>query len=89
MAGIVVTGAASGIGRACAEALIADGRNVALWDVSPDVTAAADALGAPSAVVDVCNHDQIVAATRPPSQASRHMPSTPRTRPASGTCPQS
>ena len=69
MAGIVVTGAASGIGRACAEALIADGRNVALWDVSPEVTAAADALGAPSAVVDVCDHDQITAATEQAARA--------------------
>jgi NAD(P)-dependent dehydrogenase (short-subunit alcohol dehydrogenase family) len=69
MAGIVVTGAASGIGRACAEALIADGRKVALWDVSPDVTAAADALGAPSAVVDVCDHDQIAAATEQAAHA--------------------
>jgi NAD(P)-dependent dehydrogenase (short-subunit alcohol dehydrogenase family) len=69
MAGIVVTGAASGIGRACAEALIADGRNVTLWDVSPDVTAAADALGAQSAVVDVCDHDQIAAATEQAARA--------------------
>lgn len=32
--GVVVTGAASGIGRACAEALAAAGRSVALWDLN-------------------------------------------------------
>jgi len=31
MGGVIVTGAASGIGRACAEALVDDGRPVALW----------------------------------------------------------
>jgi NAD(P)-dependent dehydrogenase (short-subunit alcohol dehydrogenase family) len=34
--GVVVTGAASGIGRASAEALVADGRKVVLWDISPN-----------------------------------------------------
>ncbi len=53
MAAVVVTGAASGIGRACAEALVRDGRRVVLWDLSPDVTAIAEQLGMPSAVVDV------------------------------------
>ncbi|MED5813426.1 SDR family oxidoreductase [Mycolicibacterium sp. 050232] len=55
MTGVVVTGAASGIGRASAEALIADGRRVALWDMAPEVREVADALGMPSAVVDVCD----------------------------------
>jgi NAD(P)-dependent dehydrogenase (short-subunit alcohol dehydrogenase family) len=32
--GVVVTGAASGIGRACAEALAVSGRAVALWDLN-------------------------------------------------------
>ena len=53
MSGVIVTGAASGIGRASAEALVADGRQVALWDVSPDVEAVAAALGMPGSVVDV------------------------------------
>ena len=55
MSGVVVTGAASGIGRASAEALVADGRRVALWDFAPEVTAVADGLGMPGAVVDVCD----------------------------------
>jgi NAD(P)-dependent dehydrogenase (short-subunit alcohol dehydrogenase family) len=55
MSGVVVTGAASGIGRASAEALVADGRKVALWDIAPEVTAVADGLGVPGAVVDVCD----------------------------------
>ena len=44
MSGVVVTGAASGIGRASAEALVADGRKVALWDIAQEVTAVADDL---------------------------------------------
>jgi NAD(P)-dependent dehydrogenase (short-subunit alcohol dehydrogenase family) len=55
VSGVIVTGAASGIGRASAEALVADGRKVALWDIAPDVTAFADGLGMPSAAVDVCD----------------------------------
>src|SRR5581483_1946734 len=39
--GVVVTGGASGIGRACARAVAAVGRPVAIWDVSAD--GAADA----------------------------------------------
>jgi NAD(P)-dependent dehydrogenase (short-subunit alcohol dehydrogenase family) len=57
MSGVVVTGAASGIGRASAEALVADGRRVALWDIAPEVTTVADGLGMPGAVVDVCDAD--------------------------------
>ena len=55
MSGVVVTGAASGIGRASAEALVADGRKVALWDIAQEVTAVADGLGMPGALVDVCD----------------------------------
>jgi NAD(P)-dependent dehydrogenase (short-subunit alcohol dehydrogenase family) len=61
MSGVVVTGAASGIGRACAEALVADGRRVALWDVEPAVADVADAMEVPSAVVDVCDSRAIEA----------------------------
>ncbi|MCT7662171.1 SDR family NAD(P)-dependent oxidoreductase [Mycobacterium deserti] len=62
MSGVVVTGAASGIGRASAEALVADGRRVALWDISPEVGAVADGLGMPAAVVDVCDTEAMRAA---------------------------
>jgi len=53
VSGVVITGAASGIGRACAEALVADGRRVALWDIAPAVQEVAADLGLPGAVVDV------------------------------------
>jgi NAD(P)-dependent dehydrogenase (short-subunit alcohol dehydrogenase family) len=38
---VIVTGAASGIGLASAQALAAVGRSVALWDIDPDRAAAA------------------------------------------------
>jgi len=41
--GVVVTGGASGIGRACAQALAEVGRSVALWDLQSDAAAAAAA----------------------------------------------
>ena len=62
MSGVVVTGAASGIGRACAEALVAQGRSVSLWDIAPAVSDAAAELGMPHEVVDVCDHAALVVA---------------------------
>ena len=62
MSGVIVTGAASGIGRACAEALAAEGRRVALWDIAPGVAGVADSLGMPHAVVDVCDASAMAAA---------------------------
>ncbi|MHA3020247.1 SDR family NAD(P)-dependent oxidoreductase [Mycobacterium sp. BMJ-28] len=53
MGAVIVTGAASGIGRASAEALVADGRDVVLWDIAAEVTEVADAMGMRGAVVDV------------------------------------
>lgn len=51
---VVVTGAASGIGLACAQVLAGSGRAVSLWDRSPDVAERADELGdAHSACLDV------------------------------------
>lgn len=53
MSGVIVTGAASGIGRACAELLVSEGRQVALWDLAPGVLAVAAELGMPGTVIDV------------------------------------
>lgn len=63
MSGVVVTGAASGIGRASAEALVIDGHTVSLWDVSPEVIPVAESLGMTSVVVDVCDGAAMRAAT--------------------------
>lgn len=68
MSGVVVTGAASGIGRASAEALVADGRRVVLWDIAPEVAGVADGLGMPGAVVDVCDLDAMRAAVEDAAQ---------------------
>jgi NAD(P)-dependent dehydrogenase (short-subunit alcohol dehydrogenase family) len=62
MAGVLVTGGASGIGRASAEALLADGRPVLLWDIAPEVAAVGEQLGVPAAVVDVTDTAQVAAA---------------------------
>ncbi len=66
MSGVIVTGGASGIGRACAQALVAESRRVTLWDVSPAVQQVAEAMGMPGAVVDVTDDaslaDAVVAA---------------------------
>lgn len=53
MSGVVVTGAASGIGRACAEVLVGDGRPVALWDRDAAVHDVAESLGMTAVVLDV------------------------------------
>lgn len=53
MSGVVVTGAASGIGLASAEVLVEQGARVSLWDISPEVAEHADRLGMPHEVVDV------------------------------------
>jgi NAD(P)-dependent dehydrogenase (short-subunit alcohol dehydrogenase family) len=62
MSGVVVTGGASGIGRACAEALIADGRSVALWDLSTTVAVVAAELGVTGIAVDVTDDAAVIAA---------------------------
>ena len=69
MSGVVVTGAASGIGRACAQALAAEGRRVALWDIAPTVQDVAESLGMPGAVVDVCDDAGLPAAVAAAAEA--------------------
>lgn len=50
---VVVTGGASGIGRASAELLLERGARVAVWDVADDTLAVAAEIGAHGQVVDV------------------------------------
>jgi NAD(P)-dependent dehydrogenase (short-subunit alcohol dehydrogenase family) len=59
---VVVTGAASGIGRACAEVLVGEGRAVSLWDYAPSVRQVGEQLGMPTAVLDVTDDDALTAA---------------------------
>ncbi|HTO00414.1 MAG TPA: SDR family oxidoreductase [Microthrixaceae bacterium] len=62
MSGVIVTGAASGIGRACAEVLVGDGRTVALWDISPAVLEVADSLGMSAVTLDVTDEAAVAKA---------------------------
>jgi NAD(P)-dependent dehydrogenase (short-subunit alcohol dehydrogenase family) len=64
MSGVVITGAASGIGRACAEVLVAEGRAVCLWDLSPSVTEVAAGLGMTGISLDVTDDDAVAAAAQ-------------------------
>jgi NAD(P)-dependent dehydrogenase (short-subunit alcohol dehydrogenase family) len=73
--GVVVTGGASGIGKACALALAEVGRPVSVWDLDGEGAAATakecDALGVAShaATVDVRELDRIEAAVGPSREA--------------------
>ncbi|MEM9796806.1 MAG: SDR family NAD(P)-dependent oxidoreductase [Pseudomonadota bacterium] len=55
----LVTGAAQGIGRACAEALLEDGCRVVLADIKDDVMQTAGELGATGYICDMGDPDQI------------------------------
>jgi NAD(P)-dependent dehydrogenase (short-subunit alcohol dehydrogenase family) len=63
--GVVVTGGASGIGRACARALAVAGRPVGIWDVSGDAAAdaakecSAEGVAAHAVTVDVRDRGRI------------------------------
>lgn len=70
MSGVVITGGASGIGRATAEVLLAEGRSVALWDLSSEVvdvahslsSVADDGASAVGVAVDVTDPPTVAAA---------------------------
>lgn len=62
MSGVVITGGASGIGRACAQVLVGDGRAVALWDRSPSVVEAAAELGMFGVALDVTDDSAVAGA---------------------------
>jgi NAD(P)-dependent dehydrogenase (short-subunit alcohol dehydrogenase family) len=65
LTGVVVTGGASGIGRATAQALADTGRSVAVWDLNGDGAAeVADLLGSPSVGtgVDIADGDAVASA---------------------------
>jgi NAD(P)-dependent dehydrogenase (short-subunit alcohol dehydrogenase family) len=73
--GVVVTGGASGIGRACARALAEVGRPVALWDLNADgATEVAASLSMPSIGigVDVADREAVTTAAE---QSRRALPS--------------
>ena len=69
--GAVVTGAARGIGYACAERLHASGAKVSLWDM--DAAALAEAAkklgGAHTATVDITSEESVAAAAKAASAA--------------------
>jgi rhamnose utilization protein RhaD (predicted bifunctional aldolase and dehydrogenase)/NAD(P)-dependent dehydrogenase (short-subunit alcohol dehydrogenase family) len=60
----LVTGAASGIGKACVERLIAEGAVVASIDINPDVTSCFSSPDALPIVCDVTNEHQVKRAIR-------------------------
>ena len=55
MSGVIVTGAASGIGRASSEVLVSQGISVFLWDIVPSVVEVAEEIGAAGAAVVDCS----------------------------------
>jgi NAD(P)-dependent dehydrogenase (short-subunit alcohol dehydrogenase family) len=62
MSGVIITGGASGIGRACAEVLVAERRAVCLWDVNPSVVEVAESLGMTGIALDVNDEAAVAAA---------------------------
>ncbi len=89
--GVIVTGGASGIGMACAEALAATGRPVAVWDlheeaaqrVARDIGQRFD-VATTGIGIDLCTTDAIDAAVRATRAAlavpAKHRPCARRRR---------
>lgn len=69
MSGVIVTGGASGIGRASAEVLISEGRSVTIWDLSPATEEVAKEIGATGLLVDVTDTAAIDEAVRASAEA--------------------
>jgi NAD(P)-dependent dehydrogenase (short-subunit alcohol dehydrogenase family) len=66
---VVVTGAASGIGHACAEVLVGEGRPASLWDSSPAVLEVGEALGMSAFIVDVTDEAAVTSAVDASAEA--------------------
>jgi len=62
MTAVVVTGGASGIGKACGEALVGEARDVVLWDLNPAVTDVAAGMGMTGIALDVTDEAAVDAA---------------------------
>lgn len=60
----LVTGAASGIGKACVEELVSQGACVVALDINPDITALFDSGNVLGVICDVTNDDAVIDAIR-------------------------
>ena len=67
----IVTGGASGLGKAVAHRIVQEGGAVSLWDVNPTALHAArdEVNAAHVAAVDVSDHDQVVRAAKEANEA--------------------
>ena len=67
----VVTGGASGLGKAAAARIVAEGGKVVLWDLNADaLTAAAEEIGAAHVIaLDVADPEAVAAAAQDSAQA--------------------
>jgi NAD(P)-dependent dehydrogenase (short-subunit alcohol dehydrogenase family) len=69
MSGVVVTGAASGIGLACAEAIVAERRTVCMWDRNPAVVDIAASAGLRGIALDVTDEAAVATAVEQSAEA--------------------
>jgi len=58
----IITGGASGLGRAVAERIVAEGGQVSIWDMGANLAEARDALGCYGVNLDVSDADAVAAA---------------------------